>query len=424
MIAYFPVLSGKSSAMTQVLRISNRLRTAISFGGVVSLFVAFLLPLHGYSQIDFRPGYIVELNGDTVKGFVAYRKKKIDSREAAFRQSSKGPVTRYSPAQISAFGIYDIIAHRSVDLPPGAPDTGRAFAKVLTQGYYTLYRYQNLYLLDAHDSLITLPPPKNEPVGGPDSKVVKRVKRYIGILNYVLLDCQQNANEASFSDAALVEVIDRYNACKENKPMPNQKYRGLNVDFMVFGGYSAAVMTYDYLRKVSFDGNNPTGGVGVELSYPRGFDKLRLSVEAVLIRRLYQGFWDQAFVNEMVRQDIFVNITSIRIPFGFRYNLKAPDATPYFRGGLSWEPRISSSVRTIEERELNTGEVLTREFDGGFDYKNPKGFWLAAGYNKRLVSAYELFAEVRYTMTQGYVGSALIDDSRNRSFDFLVGIRF
>lgn len=414
--------------MTHLFRIVHKIRSATRYcGNYLSTLVflaSLLFSLEGHSQIDFRPGYIVALNGDTVKGYVAYRNKKLDSRSAAFKRDARGPVMRYAPSEILGFGIYGTSAFHSVDLPPDAPDDGRAFAKVLSRGYYTLYRYRNLYLLDAHDSLITLPPTKNERVGGPDSKVVKRVKRYVGILNYVLLDCQQNANDAQYADAALMAIIDRYNACKENKPLPDRTYRGLNVDFMAFGAYSAALMTYDYLRRVSFEGNSVVGGAGIELSYPRGFDRLRLSVEAVFIKKIFQGFYDHAYVNEMVRQDIYANITSIRIPFGFRYNLKAPDATPYFRGGLSWEPRLSSSVRTVEERELSTGEVLTQEIDGGFDYKNPKGFWLAAGYNKSLPGAKDLFFEVRYTMTQGYLGSALIDDSRNRSFDFLVGIRF
>ncbi len=391
---------------------------------MLTCLAVLLLPKQGHCQIDFRSGYVVGLNGDTVKGFVAYRNNKLDSREAAFKKDAKSPVTRYTPAEISGFGIFGISTYRAVDLPPEVPPTGRAFAKVLTQGYYTLYRYHKIYLLDAHDSLVALLPPKNEPVGGPDSKVVKRVRRYIGVLNYVLLDCQQNANEAPYTDAALTAVVDRYNACKENRPFIEQKGRGLNVDFVVFGGYSAAKMTYDYLRRVTFEGNSATGGVGIELSYLRGFDKLRWSVEAVFIRKTYQGFYDHDYADETVRQDIYANITSIRIPFGLRYNLKAPEATPYFRGGLSWEPRISSSVRTVEERELNTGEVLTEEIEGGFDYKNPKGFWFAAGYNKRVAAGRDFFVEVRYTMTQGYLGSALIDDSRNRSIDFLVGIRF
>lgn len=392
-------------------------------GSILYAFM-FLFPLAATAQLDFRPGYVVMTNGDTLRGLVSYRGGKKNSEAVAFRQSKKARPTVYDANQVMAYGIYNARAFESLELPPGVPDTGRVFARVLAKGYFDLYRYRDLFLLDANDSLILLPKPRNEPVGGPDSKVIKRSKRYIGVLNYVMLDCQMNANEAAYSDRDLQRVITRYNVCKSGGPVAEPSDSRLDLDLILFGGYSNNLMTYHYYRIIPFPGNTMVAGAGIELSYPRTFDRLIVSVEAIYVKNYYQGYYEVGFPTETVRQDVFFHCTSVQLPLGIRYNLRRPDNTPYVKAGLSWQPLVSTSVRTIQENESLQGVVTTTEFEGDYDFKSPKGFWAAVGYTRKVAGGIDVFLEFRYGMTQGYLGSPIVDDSKNRSLNFFAGIRF
>ncbi|MDT3404134.1 hypothetical protein [Mucilaginibacter terrae] len=75
------------------------------------LLVALLLALPAaiYAQSNFKPAYILKLNGDTLKGYINYREWNITPENIEFKPSlSSKSITKFQPSQISGFGINNI----------------------------------------------------------------------------------------------------------------------------------------------------------------------------------------------------------------------------------------------------------------------------------------------------------------------------
>jgi len=72
----------------------------------VTIFIAaFILPLAVIAQSNFKPGYIVHLQGDTVNGFVDYHGWEINPGKIKFKTTKEAQVQQLTTNDISAFGI-------------------------------------------------------------------------------------------------------------------------------------------------------------------------------------------------------------------------------------------------------------------------------------------------------------------------------
>ncbi len=58
-----------------------------------------------FAQKIFNPGYVVKLNGDTLRGFVLESSYEILSREVAFKTTENAVPATYKPADLRGFGI-------------------------------------------------------------------------------------------------------------------------------------------------------------------------------------------------------------------------------------------------------------------------------------------------------------------------------
>ncbi len=63
--------------------------------------------LAAFAQKDFRPGYIITLEGDTLRGQIRDRSDARNSRSVIFKQGQEALVKEYEPAEVMGFGIED-----------------------------------------------------------------------------------------------------------------------------------------------------------------------------------------------------------------------------------------------------------------------------------------------------------------------------
>jgi len=66
-------------------------------------FLLLTLSLNGYSQNDWRQGYIIENSDDTIYGLIDYRSPKSNSQYCYFRESEQVETIKYSPKQIKGY---------------------------------------------------------------------------------------------------------------------------------------------------------------------------------------------------------------------------------------------------------------------------------------------------------------------------------
>lgn len=69
------------------------------------LFIALLAPLISNAQSNYKPGYVVKLNGDTVKGFIDYREWEFNPDAISFKQSVADAAKTYGVHDIKYFSV-------------------------------------------------------------------------------------------------------------------------------------------------------------------------------------------------------------------------------------------------------------------------------------------------------------------------------
>ncbi len=70
------------------------------------LLAAFiLLPLFSSAQSNFKPGYIVTLKGDTLKGFINQKEWIYNPEDVTFKSDNNSTTQLFTPSSITAFGV-------------------------------------------------------------------------------------------------------------------------------------------------------------------------------------------------------------------------------------------------------------------------------------------------------------------------------
>jgi len=121
------------------------------------LSLAILLPIFSFAQSNYKPGYVVNLKGDTSKGFIDYKEWENNPASISFKNSLSGSAQQFTTNDIKYFRINNSEAYArysgSISTDPvnvGHLSTGRdtstrtavVFLKVEASGkYVTLYSY-------------------------------------------------------------------------------------------------------------------------------------------------------------------------------------------------------------------------------------------------------------------------------------------
>jgi hypothetical protein len=72
---------------------------------ITILILALTLPLFVSAQSNYKPGYVVNLKGDTLRGFIDYQEWGSNPDAINFKKTLADPVSKYSASDITAFGI-------------------------------------------------------------------------------------------------------------------------------------------------------------------------------------------------------------------------------------------------------------------------------------------------------------------------------
>lgn len=123
---------------------------------LISIVAVAILPLFSFAQSNFKPGYVIDLKGDTIKGFIDYQEWEKNPRQVTFKNTG-GTTQRYTAQTSNGFAAAGLeyfeahtvnISQDEVDLDKlgGILDTtsrvDTVFMKVLIKGrYLSLFSY-------------------------------------------------------------------------------------------------------------------------------------------------------------------------------------------------------------------------------------------------------------------------------------------
>jgi hypothetical protein len=395
---------------------------------LLAILIATISHLSASAQ-DYRPGFVIKSNGDSIPGFVEYKSTEAVYYACFFKPNLQSAETRYSTKEIIAYGFINDKRYEAEML---ADEVTTAFLECLVAGPISLYRYNSVFYAKKYDGPFTeLPIPQKTLIANElGQRILMKVdNKYRGLLNSMLYDCKINANRVKYAEVAFAALVHKYNRCKGATSISyknNKSMAHVNMQILVGEDFS----------HIKIDGENPgiykfsyapTAGIGFDFSSPRLNDKTFFGIEISYVKKVYQGYDEQVTNLGTIKRDDYVTHASfLKIPFGVRYNFRKEIATPYFRLGLVEYINLTHSAYFLREAESGTTvSTFYNKYD--LKFKNMFGICLSLGYQRTVSDKFKGFIELRGERNRGdigYMGYAVTPKATMLNFAVLAGLRF
>lgn len=279
----------------------------------LSLFFLFLcaIAVKGFTQSEYRSGYIITNSNDTVYGLIDYRGSILNSEVCSFKENDNSEPIKYSPTSIKAYRFIDSKFFISKRVTTGEIQKD-FFLEYLVNGIVDIYCYRDMdgdhYLVeDEEGNLMDLKNDKKIVEIG-DTKYLKESRQYVGVLRYAFKKSptlNKKVENVDLSNKSLIKIAKEYHQeiCSDQecivyeKNVPKLKLEfgpvvGLNISGLNNAG-NTPVYYQDVANDVTnnpvtnyyyFEGNftksfSPNLGVFLKLNFPQLSERIFLLYE-------------------------------------------------------------------------------------------------------------------------------------------------
>lgn len=339
------------------------------------------------SAQNYEPGYIINLSGDTITGFLQRNDTKNLYPVVKFKKEITGDsLNIFRPGQISSFTFmkenlsYYSVKYQLISNPEGTEH--ESFAELLLKGPVNIYKLAAGIFVPASNGMKSAKAYVIEK--GDIGYTIAQHQNRISVYNYHLLDslfadCAQlpSSRNIAFSDVAIVDLAARYNGCINNlKPESDHK---LTTYFAMF-----VVIPTGILASRDPNGGWARTGLGLEGSgeYPLVADNLFFQYSL--------NYKKLSFSTHLTSGSFKGGYNILTGAVGLKAELKNRYLSPYI-GGL-WGPSYtwitgSDVVNILNESyalpySLGIGVIILNKVDLGIRYISGKVHYVINGTNK------------------------------------------
>ncbi|MBK7029185.1 MAG: hypothetical protein IPH45_08205 [Bacteroidales bacterium] len=291
-----------------------------------ALFILLCYTL-AFSQNDWKSGYIIDLKGDTLSGYIDYRSSASNTERCYFKASEKEKIVIYAPGQIAGYRYKEGKYYISKPIRIDQKDT-TLFLEYLIKGKVNIYfaqKDEKRYFAEKDSIFLELKNTKQLKTEDNISYLSNR-NEYIGLLTYLMdhADMQDEINSSTLDHKSMIRLARKYhlNVCNDQQCIIyEKKIKKTKMHFgPVYGlNYQALQLnrfqSYFLLNKVS-------QYAGLEISInnlPGLYERFSLGTE-VLIHEYYLENKKKYALN---------------IPVMARYRLSAKKLYPTIEAGFS-----------------------------------------------------------------------------------------
>ncbi|OUJ75515.1 outer membrane beta-barrel protein [Hymenobacter crusticola] len=396
------------------------MRKLLLFAGSFVLFSSA-----AWAQADFRPGYIVQPSGDTLRGQVDYRGAQRSARLTRFRATTEGSVTDYTPAQLRGYGFASGKHYQTelATLASAAPEPFFLEAIVLGPASLLALRgkddAEHLYLRKGTQSLQELIQRTEETVVN-DTRYLHNTNEFQRTLAASMQDCPvvlTSLAKLRYSVGSLATVVRQYNACvgtdrtTVSSPVEKNPFQFM----LIVGGQTSRL---DIRRLNAENGGNsirgkaqPTIGIAAHVALARLNPHLAVRLEALYSPLVvYKTEYDYKAATDVytTHYQMEVKQSSIRIPVLLRYTFPSKRVQPFIQAGVSGN--ILLQLKNQERTRFADRPAFPEYTAWRPIVEKPRqfeqGLLGGLGLNFAQASGRNLSAEVRYERTNGFSDNA------------------
>jgi len=402
------------------------------------------------SQENFVSGYIITINGDTLKGSIDYRNWTKNPTQIRFKGDSSSEILKCKPTQISAFGALDEIYKSAVvkvdssntkDRMSNSPAfefrTDTVFLQTLFQGSKSLYYYKdrfdqsNFYIFN--DSQYELLAFKKFLQTDKDQHEFEGMnRRFVGQLRLYLQDCpgiETKLKGLVYDNKNLQKIFQYYYDKTQPKTHISRTNEKIRAEFGVVGGVSMIDLkfttgltstTFNYVTKATFKNQlSLAGGVFMNLVFPRNNGKWSIYNELFCSSDVTSSFYND-YHSATYYQKANMNIGGYYLKMNnmIRYKYPVKSIFCFVNAGMSNGYAIKA---------VNTNDVET-QFDSSNTIEHKKVLDESTNYEQALLFGLgvidkKISLEFRFEGGTGMSAYPLLSSNAHR-FSLLVGYKF
>lgn len=395
---------------------------------IVTLFL--IIKFLAFSEYtNFRKGYIISLENDTISGLVDFRLDEENMCFVNFQAEGETNARQYFPGEITGYRLVDdgkFYVSKEIEIRDNKRQT--VFVEYLVQGIKNLYYYklneQDFYLIEgAVGELIVL---SKKPDEFENLRIIEDVK-YKGMLKYVFKEYEQvhkQTDKAQFKRKDLIKLTKDYhnNVCEDGSTCiifeNDYSKKFITSDFSLFVGLqSHNLMFYTIYQNRQRDlfVNSVAPEIGAQFSFfsPRLNPSLGLFAEVSCSK--IEGKLEDFVINSGIPDAYNVyehRVFRINSTLGVKYLFKEKRLRPSIEIGLItgfmidpenklsiYDPQESMSIPQLEFENLFLADDKRVGLTGAFqlDYKlqNSNYIFAKIGYYNTL--ALTTFTRTNYT---------------------------
>ena len=419
-----------------------------SLGLRLNCIVLFMMLSSGiHAQQNYIPGYIINIDGDTLKGYINYQNWGSNPKKVYFKKEIKDKAIKYVPATIEAFATEDdiyisAIIDRSLsskrvnkldDYDKLNLLTDTLFLQAVMLGPKSLYYHkshegiENFYIKDGEN--ITLLEYKKYIKTIDQKEIITEVKTYILQLKEYFKDCesiQGSLISLEYGRKQMENIFSTYyEKCSTEGP-GLKKIRGrLLFKYGVKAGISRTTLhfssdVYEHLADADYKSSiDYTLGICADIILARNRGKWSLNNELVFTKYEVDGVYND--------YDIGGNYAVINTKLGFshlklntsvKYRFKMKDSDLYLNAGASHGLILQEISNRVDETYYPSGHSIQGQIAIPAIKELELGRIFGIGWQKKRYSV-----EMRYERGTGISNVLFLGDGTRRFF-LLVGYEF
>jgi hypothetical protein len=363
--------------------------------------------LHG--QSGFQPGYLIDIDRDTIAGAIEDRGEVENSKVCHFRATGQDQLVEYLPAEITGYCFTGgkCYVTRPIEMDGSEQPV---FAECLVQGSASLYyvrvaHAENYFIEKEHSGMVALTNEVKEvQVNGKATKVYS--KQYIRLLKALFSDCpeiQPSIDQVNLTHKSLISITCKYNEYVGGTEPCITYGQGSRTRLRVAPviGFSSSGLSIsgDGLYE-SFDfnrSNDPVLGLVLDLSSSRLGNHLSFQLGTEWSKSEFHSYFEQPspiYPSRTTYYNASLNSISMKLLGGAKYNFTRGRVRPSAGGGLMFHKYIQPDF-WYEVETHNGVDVTTEE-----RHENPVGNWAygayaQAGLEVELTERMVLFAHIK-----------------------------
>jgi hypothetical protein len=403
---------------------------------LILLITLICIAEFSFSQTDFRNGYVITNDYDTLFGIVDYRENARAFKSCDIKVSKDQNTITYKPGSIVGYGFENDRFFQSREISIKNQPLQIAFLEVIVSGHLSLYKFEDTYFVEKdHDGLQQLiNETKQVSVKGKD--VLKKTNQHIRTITMLAFDCVEiraRLQKIKLREQDLTSLIEDYNRCKGRSSVTFKAKKpwakaiigltaGLNISHLKFENTRG----YEHLAGDFKVSKAPMIGVPIDILFPRLSERISFHCDLLYLTSNYYSFTVYDRTSPVERNYVTIELQQIKAPVGLRYTFPKREFTPYFNAGISGTIHLRSKSKWVEEVVVSNSVVNTHESEALALKNKQYGIWAGFGLVKSINNNLNGFFELRYERTNG-VAPFEVDPAQLKSkisnFQMLIGVR-